>query len=476
MPSALAGRPSCNWPARLSAVLLATLFPLAAAPAALAGSRRPVIIIPGLMGTVLERQDTHRQIWGNYFRLSFASPHRGLIDPTYDGLELPTTSTNLHENRDSLIPTGLLERMTIIPHLLSVTVYANWVQILERAGYRPGDIDHPAKGQDCYVFFYDWRRDLVESAQLLAGRIDAVRQAYGDPELKVDLIAHSMGGLVARYYLLYGGEDILGPASPPAPTMAGAAHVAHAVLLASPNEGSMSGFVSMLRGARIGLRSVSPLVLFTMPSCYEMLPAPGDPVFVDRSGAACALDLYDPETWVSHLWSIYDPDLRKTFRKECDTVFGLHAAQAYSEKYDEWGKYLAAVLTRARRFHVAIAADKHYTVPVGYHLFGGDCRSTVNRSVVVTSAGIVSTSSSKRPDGMSRAEFKALIRAPGDGRVVQTSVAGQATSNGPRPSGPSFKGASLDWSCVAHDRIQDDAQVQRRVLAILLAEDETARR
>lgn len=155
MPSTLAGQPSRAWHARLSTALLAALLPLAGASDALAGSRRPVIIIPGLMGTVLERQDTHRQIWGNYFRLSFASPHRGLVDPTHDGLELPTTSTNLRENRDSLVPTGLLERMTIIPHLLSVTVYANWVQILQRAGYRTGDIDHPAKGQDCYVFFYE---------------------------------------------------------------------------------------------------------------------------------------------------------------------------------------------------------------------------------------------------------------------------------------------------------------------------------
>jgi len=31
----------------------------------------------GLLGSVLEQQDTHHQVGGNYFRLSFASPHRG---------------------------------------------------------------------------------------------------------------------------------------------------------------------------------------------------------------------------------------------------------------------------------------------------------------------------------------------------------------------------------------------------------------
>lgn len=455
--------------ARATSALLAALILIGGSSRASAAPRRPVILIPGLLGSVLERQDTRRQIWGNYFRLSFASPHRGLVDPTYDGLELPTASTNLRDNRDSLVPTGLLERMTLIPHLLSVKVYAGWVESFQRAGYRLGDIEHPTQGDDCFVFSYDWRRDLVESAQLLAQRVDAIRKASGDPQLKVDLIAHSMGGLIVRYYLLYGGEDVLGSATPPEPTMEGAAHVAHAVLLATPNEGSMVGFENMLRGARIGLRSVSPLVLFTMPSCFEVLPAPGDPVFVDGTGATCPLDLYDPATWVTHRWSIYDPDLRKTFRRECDRRFGRQAAQAYDAKYDEWAKYLAAMLARARRFQMAIAADKRVAVPVAMHLFGGDCLSTVSRSIVATSADGVSPSTSKRPNGMSRRQYAALTRTPGDGRVARTSVAGQPTSSGPQPSAPSIQGASLGWSCVEHDRIQNDAQIQRSILTVLLA-------
>lgn len=99
--------------ARASSALLAALILIGGSSRAWAAPRRPVILIPGLPGSVLERQDTHNQVWGNYFRLSFASPHRGLVDPTHDGLELPTASTNLREHLDSLVPTGLLETTAV---------------------------------------------------------------------------------------------------------------------------------------------------------------------------------------------------------------------------------------------------------------------------------------------------------------------------------------------------------------------------
>ena len=130
------------------------------------------------------------------------------------------------------------------------------------------------------------------------------------------------------------------------------------------------------------------------------------------------------------------------------------------------------MLARARRFQMAIAADKRVAVPVAMHLFGGDCLSTVSRSIIATSADGVSPSTSKRPNGMSRRQYLALTKAPGDGRVARTSVAGQPTSSGPRPSAPSIQGASLGWSCVEHDRIQNDRQIQRSVLTVLLGDEQ----
>ncbi|MBI1951163.1 MAG: hypothetical protein HYS34_07355 [Acidobacteria bacterium] len=432
---------------------------------------RPVILIPGLLGSILEQEDTGRRVWGSYFQMRFVSPHRGLVDPAYDGLELPTASTTLRENRDGLVPGGLLEHMVLIPHVLSMRAYWSWVKFFTRRGYVQGDIRQPRKGDTCFVFDYDWRRDLVESAQALAERIEAIRSAYGDPDLKVDLVAHSMGGLIVRYYLLYGASDVLGGHAPPVPTMAGATRVAHAVFLATPNEGSMLGFLSMLHGTRIGFRKISPLVLFTMPSCFEVLPSPGNPVFLRPDGTPIRLDLYDPGTWVTNRWSIYGPELRENFHQECLRIYPQAGESAFLAKYEEWGRYLKAVLDRARRFHEAIAQDKSAAPPVPYHLFGGDCQSTLKGVLIDPSqdGGRTESRPSQRPEGMSRTEFRALVEAPGDGTVTRESLLGRALSD--RSGLPAFSGASAAWACVGHDKIQRDSLVQIQLLEILRSAD-----
>ena len=60
-----------------------------------------------------------------------------------------------------------------------------------------------------YVFTYDWRQDNVKTVQKLDELIEQIRLDYKDPALRVDVIAHSMGGLVVRYYERYGTVDVL---------------------------------------------------------------------------------------------------------------------------------------------------------------------------------------------------------------------------------------------------------------------------
>lgn len=69
--------------------------------------------------------------------------------------------------------------------------YDNLWSALKNAGYQ--------EGVDLFAFPYNWRLDNAYTAQLLKDKIDEVQNITG--KNKVDIIAHSMGGLVTRYYI-----------------------------------------------------------------------------------------------------------------------------------------------------------------------------------------------------------------------------------------------------------------------------------
>jgi len=88
----------------------------------------------------------------------------------------------------------------------------NWQalsKLLRDAGYQVGYFSYPSD------------ESIDQSAQLLAQQMIALRQAFGS--LRVDLIGHSMGGLVCRDYVE--GEQYAGG-------------VDHLILIAPPNQGS----------------------------------------------------------------------------------------------------------------------------------------------------------------------------------------------------------------------------------------------
>jgi len=55
------------------------------------------------------------------------------------------------------------------------------------------------KGTNFFVFPYDWRKDIRNSKDDLDNLIEMARQKSGHS--KVNLVVHSMGGLIARYYI-----------------------------------------------------------------------------------------------------------------------------------------------------------------------------------------------------------------------------------------------------------------------------------
>lgn len=69
--------------------------------------------------------------------------------------------------------------------------YNGLIKILQNAGY--------TLNQDLFVFYYNWLQPINQSADELKDYINDV--VNPPPETKVDLIGHSLGGLVARTYI-----------------------------------------------------------------------------------------------------------------------------------------------------------------------------------------------------------------------------------------------------------------------------------
>ena len=81
----------------------------------------------------------------------------------------------------------------------------------------------------------------------------AIREDYANPALKVDVIAHSMGGQMARYYLRFGNKDVLQDNALKV-TYAGADAIKKMILLGAPNLGSVSSIEGFIRGQIVGLK------------------------------------------------------------------------------------------------------------------------------------------------------------------------------------------------------------------------------
>lgn len=62
------------------------------------------------------------------------------------------------------------------------------------------DLTQASNNPNLFVFAYDWRISNAQNAALLADYVACVQKFY--PNTNVNLVAHSMGGLVARRYIL----------------------------------------------------------------------------------------------------------------------------------------------------------------------------------------------------------------------------------------------------------------------------------
>ena len=340
------------------------------------------VILPGIMGSSLQRPDGS-EAWFNV----------GNVLGHHD-LRLPPTLP-LKSSADTLRPFGLIGMDAMISRLFGFTEYTDLLGLLKDGGFHRNERANGGRGAIFHVFTYDWRRDLVESAHRLGEYLDTLATARGEPDAKFNLLGHSMGGLVGRYYLRYGDAEPGGPV-----TWAGARRISQLILVATPNAGSVLSLNAAQNGDPVGMsnRTLNPRVVAHMPAVYQLMPPRGTAPLMDSKGDPLDADLHDPATWERFAWGAWKPG------GEDDT--------------DEERAFITALLGRARDFHLALARTPESVCPIPVIALGGDCLPTLARAVAPDRPG-----DGARFEPRSAAEAEVMFDA-GDGRVARASVLG----------------------------------------------------
>ena len=232
------------------------------AASAAAQVRLPLIIIPGMGGSRMENDPdlngVYGEVWPNGDRL--------VLDP-WDKTLLQLKLAPDGSNPFSAAPAYATVRVgDIIRKEYFLDYYASTIAYFTAQGY--------VEGRDLFVCPYDWRKDVTALAagplaQTLAKCVDNAL-ARNPGAGRVNLLAHSMGGLVARRYL----------ADP-----AQAAKVQRLVTLGTPVLGTPKIALAIIDklcfADGLGLCFSNPDVLHELiqdfPAGYEI--APGAPYF-----------------------------------------------------------------------------------------------------------------------------------------------------------------------------------------------------
>ena len=171
-----------------------------------------IIILPGILGSVLQKDG--KDLWAVSGQAAWQVLTNS--EQTFRNLKVSQDAPEAESLGDGVRATALIQDTHLIPGLWKIDGYTRTARLVtDNFNVTPGDIynDPDDKAANFYQFPYDWRRDNRANAHILKRLIDkrlkCWREKSGASDAKVILMAHSMGGLVSRYYLevLEGWQD-----------------------------------------------------------------------------------------------------------------------------------------------------------------------------------------------------------------------------------------------------------------------------
>lgn len=281
--------------------------------------RHLVVVLPGILGSVLEDQRGHR-VWGPGLRGTVGTA--GVRPWILSVAENPR-----------LVPVGLLPSIAVVPPVFRVPGYDQLVRLIQNQfADVVVDTAHPEHAPvgnaDVVLVPYDFRVGIEAAAEQVATQVNKRLEGLlpSARRRRVIVVAHSMGGLVARYWLGPGG---------------GAADCAALITIGTPHGGAPKALDYLVNGVRLGPRRFRRLTELARGwrSVYDLLPrypavelADGSHVYpheLDGVGVAGhALAAYRTHVDIDDAWAGLDdrPDVLAMFSRGHATP--LRAAMA----------------------------------------------------------------------------------------------------------------------------------------------------
>ena len=213
----------------------------------MAQSKTPLLIVPGIMGTEIYKGT--EILWPDINRMVYTKDDK-FMDPLGHKEDLSPIDASLTAGSILGQPSRFFDYSKAL------------LDDLTPQGYE--------SGKTLFTFPYDWRKDLSEIAtQNLSGQIDYIldQTPAGKAAGKVDVIAHSQGGLVVKSLLYLRPEY--------------QSKINKLVFVGTPNLGAPKAAKALLYGDSMGVEllnlGLDPDEVKTigrnMPSIYELLPS-----------------------------------------------------------------------------------------------------------------------------------------------------------------------------------------------------------
>lgn len=241
---------------------------------------KAVIFIPGYKGSFLKSTGSTSPIW--------ITAYETILGKT--SLAFDITQTNITDP-NLLNDSGILDRINIIPLFFSKDIYHSFISNLYSSNKR----------NDFIPFSYDWRKEVMEHVYKLDQQINLlIEKGY----TQINIIAHSLGGLITAYYLRYGIQE----PQKAIENWSGSKFVNKVVFASVPFRGTLVALRDVQFGENVifNKQILNKNAIRSFPVAYHLLPDSDTKALFSINDDFKSVSLYDLSTWKNYQLGLFE--------------------------------------------------------------------------------------------------------------------------------------------------------------------------